>query len=178
MSNETDYVDLGLACADVCRALDRGMDGKKLDDLSRSVCEAINQLTTWVKPAMRGLDSSPMTPLIAEPWRKSKGRSSNRAGGTRSLDFSMRRMIKRLSPVGSWSSTGSFMSLLCVQSFFARSPLIILFQTQLILKIHVNVSDIRNDMSRIREGIGGRVQPVSMSRIQSVEYRRVLTVSY
>ena len=46
MTNETDYVDLGLACADVCRALDRGMSGKKLDDLSRSVCEAINQLTT------------------------------------------------------------------------------------------------------------------------------------
>ena len=46
MTNETDYVDLGLACADVCRALDRGMNGKKLDDLGRSVREAINQLMT------------------------------------------------------------------------------------------------------------------------------------
>jgi hypothetical protein len=45
MANELDYVDLGLSCADICRALDRGMNGKKLDDLSRSVCEAINQLT-------------------------------------------------------------------------------------------------------------------------------------
>ena len=45
MSNRTDYVELGLACADVCRALDRGMNGKKMDDLSQSVCEAINQLT-------------------------------------------------------------------------------------------------------------------------------------
>jgi hypothetical protein len=61
---------------------------------------------------------------------------------------------------------------------FVWASLIVLFQTQLILNIHVNVSDIRNDMSKIREGIGGRVQPVSMSRIQSVEYRRVLTVSY
>ena len=46
MANEQDYVELGLACADICRALDRGMNGKKLDDLSKSVCDAINQLTT------------------------------------------------------------------------------------------------------------------------------------
>ena len=46
MVNELDYVELGLFCADICRALDRGMGGKKLDDVSRSVCDAINQLTT------------------------------------------------------------------------------------------------------------------------------------
>ena len=46
MINELDYVELGLSCADICRALDRGMSGKKLDDLSQSVCDAINQLTT------------------------------------------------------------------------------------------------------------------------------------
>ena len=46
MANEADYVELGLSCADICRALDRGMNGKKLNDLSQSVCDAINQLTT------------------------------------------------------------------------------------------------------------------------------------
>jgi hypothetical protein len=46
MINKVDYVDLGLACADVCRALDRGMNGRRLDELSGSVCEAIEQLTT------------------------------------------------------------------------------------------------------------------------------------
>ena len=46
MANKTDYVELGLACADVCGALHRGMNGKKLDDLSQSVCEAIARLTT------------------------------------------------------------------------------------------------------------------------------------
>jgi len=46
MVNKRDYVDLGLACADVCGALDRGVSGKRLDELSRSVCEAIGQLTT------------------------------------------------------------------------------------------------------------------------------------
>ena len=45
MANEQDYVELGLSCANICRALDRGMNGKKLDDLSKSVCDAINQLT-------------------------------------------------------------------------------------------------------------------------------------
>jgi len=43
--NELDYVELGLFCADICRALDRGMNGKKLEDLKQSVCDAINQLT-------------------------------------------------------------------------------------------------------------------------------------
>jgi hypothetical protein len=46
MINVTDYVDLGRACGDVCRALDRGMNGRQLDNLSHSVCEAITQLTT------------------------------------------------------------------------------------------------------------------------------------
>jgi hypothetical protein len=49
MVNELDYVELGLNCADICRALDRGMNGKRLDDLSQSMYEAINQLTTWVQ---------------------------------------------------------------------------------------------------------------------------------
>ena len=48
MINETDYVGLGLACAAICTALERGMNGKKLDDLSWSVRKAIAQLTTWV----------------------------------------------------------------------------------------------------------------------------------
>ena len=46
MMNEEDYVDLGLACADVCRALDRGMSGRRVDEFSQSVFEAIGQLTT------------------------------------------------------------------------------------------------------------------------------------
>ena len=46
MINQADYVELGLACADVCTALDRGLDGKRLSDLNDSVCQAINQLTT------------------------------------------------------------------------------------------------------------------------------------
>jgi len=46
MANKLDYVELGLACADVCRALDRGMNERRPDELSRSMYEAIEQLTT------------------------------------------------------------------------------------------------------------------------------------
>ena len=46
MANEIDYVELGLACADVCKALDRGLNGRRVSELSPSVLEAIEQLTT------------------------------------------------------------------------------------------------------------------------------------
>ena len=95
MINKQDYVELGLSCADICRALDRGVGGKRLDDLSHSVCEAINQLTTWVGPAIDRLNGSPTMLLITERWQRSKGRSSNRAGGMQFLDSSTRRAIRR-----------------------------------------------------------------------------------
>ena len=57
MANKAEYVELGLACADVCKALHRGMNGKSVDDLSMSVREAVNQLKTWVEPVMHGLDN-------------------------------------------------------------------------------------------------------------------------
>jgi len=46
MINQVDYVELGLACADICTTLDRGLYGKDLDDLNSSVREALGQLTT------------------------------------------------------------------------------------------------------------------------------------
>ena len=59
MANEQDYVDLGLSCADICKALKRGMDGRSLDDLSKSVRDSINQLTTWVEVLIHISCSSP-----------------------------------------------------------------------------------------------------------------------
>jgi len=118
MVNEQEYVELGLSCADICRALDRGMSGKKLDDLSQSVCEAISQLTTWVKPVIHRLDCSLTMLLIAELWQESKGRSPNGADGTQPPGFFMRRTTRRQLPLGSWTSTGSSMFSMCVQSYF------------------------------------------------------------
>ena len=46
MVNKIDYVELGLACAGMCTALDRGVNGRRVDELGQSVFEAIGQLTT------------------------------------------------------------------------------------------------------------------------------------
>jgi len=46
MINEADYVELGLACASVCKTLARGTDGRRGDRLSQSVFKAIEQLAT------------------------------------------------------------------------------------------------------------------------------------
>jgi len=46
MINRMDYVEFGLSCAKVCTALDRGLDGKRWVNLSSSMREAIEQLTT------------------------------------------------------------------------------------------------------------------------------------
>ena len=46
MVNDKDYVDLGLACADVCQVLGRGLDGRRLNELNPSVLGAIEFLTT------------------------------------------------------------------------------------------------------------------------------------
>ena len=46
MANKEDYVELGLSCADVCQALERGLDGRRLNELNQSVLGAIEKLTT------------------------------------------------------------------------------------------------------------------------------------
>ena len=45
------------------------------------------------------------------------------------------------------------------------------------MNIHVTVSDIRHDISKMREEIGGQVPSVSMNLILSIDNRRVLTVA-
>ena len=46
MVNDQEYVELGLNCADICRALDRGLNRSSMKSLSQSMYEAINRLTT------------------------------------------------------------------------------------------------------------------------------------
>lgn len=45
MVSEVEYVELGLACASVCEALNRGMGRGRADQLSQSVLEAVEKLT-------------------------------------------------------------------------------------------------------------------------------------
>ena len=56
LANEQDYIELGLNCGEICKALDRGTKGRGMVHLNQPVCEAINQLTTWVEAAMYNLD--------------------------------------------------------------------------------------------------------------------------
>ncbi|KAF9781740.1 hypothetical protein BJ322DRAFT_242027 [Thelephora terrestris] len=44
-ADEEDYADLGRSCVDVCRALERGLEGSQPDEVSPSILEAIKQLT-------------------------------------------------------------------------------------------------------------------------------------
>jgi len=45
MIDKVDYVELGLACAEVCEALNRGINERRVNQLSQSVLMAIEQLT-------------------------------------------------------------------------------------------------------------------------------------
>jgi hypothetical protein len=52
LANKQDFVDFGLACGNVLKALARGLKERRLDELSPSVLEAIGELTTYVYTAM------------------------------------------------------------------------------------------------------------------------------
>lgn len=46
MAKRKDYVELGLFCAHLCQALDRGLDGRRVDELNQPLLGAIEHLTT------------------------------------------------------------------------------------------------------------------------------------
>jgi len=46
MVNRVDYVELGLACAEACKALARGTGGRRADQFSQAVLDAMEQLIT------------------------------------------------------------------------------------------------------------------------------------
>ena len=95
MINKTDYLELGLVCADVCKALQRGMNGRGMDDLGQPAREAITQLTMWVEPATYGLGSSLILMLfVAELLRRYRIRSTRRVDGIYPPDLSTRRAIR------------------------------------------------------------------------------------
>ena len=46
MIKEPDCIELGLTCAKTCQTLDRGIAGRRQEQLSQSVLEAIERLRT------------------------------------------------------------------------------------------------------------------------------------
>jgi hypothetical protein len=85
MLNESDFIDLGLSCANVCRALDRGLNGKRLDELNRSVWEAIEQLTGLVPPSIYTL----FVFSLHRSWLQGFGRNAGKGHSKRSTGYAL-----------------------------------------------------------------------------------------
>ena len=66
---------------------------------------------------------------------------------------------------------------MCAWTFITWISLIVPFQTKLAMNTNIAVSDIRHEVSKIREEIGGQVRSVSVSHIQPVDGVRMLTVA-
>ena len=47
-----EHVELGLFCTDICEELDRCLFGRKMDELTKSVCDAMDRLASWVQLAI------------------------------------------------------------------------------------------------------------------------------
>lgn len=84
MINVQDCVELGLSCANVCKFLDRGLKGRRLDELSQPMLDAIEQLTRYAKTPFlpRAICS-----LIARPQNCGRDSEDCQAGWAK-YDFS------------------------------------------------------------------------------------------
>ena len=103
MISKADYVKLGLTCADVCKALNQELERRQTDQLSQPILEAIQQFTTYVRPAIRR-PCGPLTELsIVGLWIRSRGKSSSGANEIGSFDISAERATMRRSLPGSWT---------------------------------------------------------------------------
>jgi len=78
MISKLDYVELGLTWTDACAALGCEMNGRRLGELNRSVCEVIRwQLTTRAQTVVHIVRVSHCA-LIAAMRHKHRGRLSRR----------------------------------------------------------------------------------------------------
>ena len=124
MVHDADYVDLALQCADICRALDRGMSGKRLDGFSQSISDAIEQLTRRVEPKTLIPNPTPTTIPSAVLLQRYRERPLNKADDQNSLESFIQGTTRiRLQP-GSQTLTGSFMSSTCVPPVGLPQPLL------------------------------------------------------
>ena len=67
-----DYAECWLGCAGICRALDRGTNGKKLDNPNQPLCETVSQSTAGETSYVQFKHLTDDVPA-AELWRTSKG---------------------------------------------------------------------------------------------------------
>ena len=146
MINEIDYVELGLACADICTALGRGMNGKKADDLNQSVRDATAQLVTWVELTVynselvtdEACDCRTVTEIQRKVVKQSKRKAVSRlfhAKNDKETIVAWKSDLNRILHVFNVSSTA-----------FVWPQLTVFSQTELSINTHVVVSDIHHDV--------------------------------
>ena len=116
MANYQDYVGLGKNCGNVCRVLDRRLKGKRLDELNEAVLDAIGDLTTWVKPAIRTTSNPLIGALILDTWPRCGGKSKSEVNGMPPSGSFFRRAIRTKLSLGIRTLLGYSTSSMCVQS--------------------------------------------------------------
>ena len=153
--NRKGYVELGLACADVCKTLDRGLNHRQVDRLSRPVLEAIEQLATWVETS----GNAHCCRLVYNAFDCRTVAQIQRSA----IEPDNRNLFSRiLNPKKDKDAIAAWRSELdrIVHVFEVRSTvqslltlLIVHLQTELAIQTHVAVTDIREDVGDIRGGV-------------------------
>ena len=176
MINKQEFIDIGLYCADICKALDQGVDGRRPEDLSQPMREAINQLMTWVKHIVNSLgnfaDDEINRRTVTEIQRKVTKQSQRNA---LSRFFHARNDKEK---IAAWKlELDRILRVFNVRSVnLTWLSLSVPFQTELSLRTAVAVTSIHNDVSKIREQFGGQVHSVCAS-LTANQNGRMLTVS-
>lgn len=98
MANGQDYVELGLNCADVCKTLDQGLNGREVNGLNESVLKAITQFTMLVGDMSAGGSLTEVS--LTELWPPSRRRLSSRGNEIPSLVFFTGMVINIRLPLG------------------------------------------------------------------------------
>src|SRR5258708_10378551 len=83
MANGRDYVDLGLNCADVCKTLDQGLNGRQVNGLNESVLNAITQFNMLVGADVSAGSLTEVS--LTELWPPSRRRLLSRGNEMSSL---------------------------------------------------------------------------------------------
>ena len=161
MGNKTDYVELGLACAEICEALKQETNGRKLEDLSQSVRDAIAQLKTWAKLMTRGFDNS-LTPVLDRRTVDKIHEKVTEKGERNRFSRALQAKSDK-DTIAAWKSDlNRILHVFTVRLITCvRSSLIVRFQAQVAVNTNVIVSEIRSAVVNGREEVNNINSSVS-----------------
>ena len=176
MINRKGYVELGLACADVCKTLDRGLNHTQTDRLGRPVLEAIEQLAAWVETS----GNAHCSQLAYSAFNCRTVAQIQRSA----VEPDKRNLISRIfnpkkdkDAIAAWRSELNRIVHVFEVCSTVRSPptlLTVHLQTELALYTHVAVSDIREDVVDIRGDVVDIREEVANARELISDVHRVV----